>query len=51
MILIAIIIGCIIGAIIGINAPVIPYTYSTFLKPQISTIFDIEKSLVFPYIF
>ena len=31
MIVIAIIFGCIIGALIGINAPMIPYTYSTFL--------------------
>ena len=31
MIYIAIIIGCIIGAIIGINAPMIPYSYSIFL--------------------
>ena len=30
MILRAIIIGCVIGALIGMNAPVIPYTYSTF---------------------
>lgn len=31
MVYIAIIIGCILGALIGINAPIIPYTYSTFL--------------------
>lgn len=31
MIVIAILIGCILGAVIGINAPVISYTYSTFL--------------------
>ena len=31
MIIIAIIIGCIVGALIGMNVPVIPYTYSTFL--------------------
>ena len=31
MIIIAIVIGCIIGALIGMNAPMIPYTYSTFL--------------------
>ena len=30
MILIAIIIGCILGAIIGINLPIISYTYSTY---------------------
>ena len=28
MIIIAIAIGCIVGAVIGMNAPVIPYTYS-----------------------
>lgn len=31
MILIAILIGCILGAIIGINAPMISYTYSSYL--------------------
>lgn len=31
MIYLAIIIGCVLGAIIGINAPMIPYTYSIFL--------------------
>lgn len=31
MIFIAILIGCILGAILGANAPVISYTYSTFL--------------------
>ena len=31
MILIAIILGCVLGAIIGINLPVISYTYSTYL--------------------
>ena len=31
MIIIAIVIGCIVGALVGTNAPVIPYTYSTFL--------------------
>ena len=31
MIIIAILVGCIIGALVGINAPMIPYTYSTFL--------------------
>ena len=40
MILIAIIIGCIIGAIIGINAPVIPYTYSTFLAIAVVAALD-----------
>ncbi|MBQ9658470.1 MAG: small basic family protein [Clostridia bacterium] len=31
MIYLAIILGCLIGAIVGINAPIISYTYSTFL--------------------
>lgn len=31
MVYLAIILGCIIGAIVGINAPIISYTYSTFL--------------------
>jgi len=40
MIFIAIIIGCIIGAVIGMNAPVIPYTYSTFLAIAIVAALD-----------
>lgn len=40
MIFIAIIIGCIIGALIGINAPVIPYTYSTFLAIAVVAALD-----------
>lgn len=40
MIIIAIIIGCIIGALIGINAPVIPYTYSTFLAIAVVAALD-----------
>ena len=40
MIVIAIIIGCIIGALIGINAPVIPYTYSTFLAIAVVAALD-----------
>ena len=31
MVFIAIIIGCLLGAIIGINAPTISYTYSSYL--------------------
>ena len=40
MIVIAIIIGCIIGALMGINAPVIPYTYSTFLAIAVVAALD-----------
>ena len=40
MIIIAIVIGCIIGALIGINAPVIPYTYSTFLAIAVVAALD-----------
>ena len=40
MIVIAIIVGCIIGALIGINAPVIPYTYSTFLAIAVVAALD-----------
>lgn len=40
MIVIAILIGCIIGALVGINAPVIPYTYSTFLAIAVVAALD-----------
>ena len=40
MILIAIIIGCVLGAIIGINLPVISYTYSTYLAIAIIAALD-----------
>jgi len=40
MIIIAIILGCVIGALIGINAPVIPYTYSTFLAIAVVAALD-----------
>ena len=40
MIYIAIIIGCILGAIIGINAPVISYTYSSYLSIAIIAALD-----------
>lgn len=40
MIVIAIIIGCIIGALIGLNAPIIPYTYSTFLAIAVIAALD-----------
>ncbi|MGN1299088.1 MAG: small basic family protein [Candidatus Scatovivens sp.] len=40
MIYIAIILGCIIGAIIGINAPIISYTYSSYLAIAIIAALD-----------
>lgn len=40
MIIIAIIIGCILGAIIGINMPIIPYTYSGYLAIAIVAALD-----------
>ena len=40
MIILAIIIGCILGAIIGINMPIIPYTYSGYLAIAIIAALD-----------
>lgn len=40
MIVIAIVIGCILGAIIGINMPIIPYTYSGYLAIAIVAALD-----------
>ncbi len=40
MVLLAIIIGCAIGAIIGINAPTISYTYSSYLAIAIVAALD-----------
>ena len=40
MIVIAIIIGCVLGAILGINAPMISYTYSTYLAIAIIAALD-----------
>lgn len=40
MIYIAIIIGCILGAIIGMNAPIISYTYSSYLAIAIVAALD-----------
>lgn len=40
MIYISIIIGCIIGALIGMNAPVISYTYSSYLSIAIVAALD-----------
>lgn len=40
MVYISIIISCIIGAIIGLNSPVIPYTYSSYLAIAIIAALD-----------
>ena len=40
MIILAIIVGCLIGAIIGINIPMIPYTYSSYLAISIVAALD-----------
>ncbi len=40
MVLLAIIIGCLLGAIIGINAPIISYTYSSYLAIAIIAALD-----------
>ena len=40
MIFVAIIVGCIIGALIGINVPIIPYTYSGYLAIAIIAALD-----------
>ena len=40
MVYIAIIIGCILGSIIGTNAPVISYTYSSYLSIAIIAAID-----------
>lgn len=40
MIFIAIVIGCILGAILGLNAPIISYTYSSYLAIAIIAALD-----------
>ena len=40
MIFIAILIGCILGAIIGMNAPMISYTYSSYLAIAVIAALD-----------
>ena len=40
MIYISILIGCVIGALIGMNAPVISYTYSSYLSIAIIAALD-----------
>ncbi len=40
MIMIAILIGCILGVVLGINAPMISYTYSSYLAIAIIAALD-----------
>ena len=40
MVFIAIMIGCILGAIIGVNVPIISYTYSSYLAIAIVAALD-----------
>jgi small basic protein len=40
MIYISIILGCVIGAIVGVNLPIIPYTYSNYLAIAIIAALD-----------
>ena len=40
MIYISILVGCVIGALIGMNAPVISYTYSSYLSIAIIAALD-----------
>ena len=40
MIIIAIVVGCLIGALIGLNAPTISYTYSSYLAIAIIAALD-----------
>ena len=40
MIFVAILIGCIVGAFIGLNSPIIPYTYSGYLALAIIAALD-----------
>jgi len=40
LVFIAILIGCILGAILGMNSPLIPYTYSSYLAIAIMAALD-----------
>ena len=40
MIVVSVLVGCIIGALIGINSPIIPYTYSGYLAVAIIAAID-----------
>lgn len=40
MIIVAIILGCLLGILLGVNAPIIPYTYSGYLAISIIAALD-----------
>ena len=40
MIVLGIVVGCVLGAIIGINLPIIPYVYSSYLAISIVAALD-----------
>ena len=50
MIFIAILIGCILGALIGMNAPMISYTYSSYLAiaiiASLDSVFGVITSVI-----
>lgn len=60
MILIAILIGCILGVILGLNAPIISYTYSSYLAIAIIAALDsvfggiasvMKKNLIWKFLY
>ena len=40
MLFVAILVGCVLGAIVGINSPIIPYSYSSYLAIAIIAALD-----------
>ena len=50
MIILTMIIGCILGAIIGINAPIITYTYSSYLAIAIIAALDSVFGAIWSYL-
>ena len=40
MVLLSIIIGCLLGVILGVNAPIISYTYSSYLAIAVIAALD-----------